>query len=177
VSVAKQLQNCTNKSRGQHQHALLNIASFHYETGGLESAKSASLPISYLHTNGLHDQAIDEAIRVARSEGDSACLRLCMRCVYHLSIHNIPDVVIVYIIVSRPRHPPPILLLQRLLASRPSPSHRLIYPKRRPRWTNCGAYRQLWITVKPYLQLLAGCIKHWLATNRQKRGSINGIPS
>lgn len=30
----------TNK--GQHQHALLNIAVFHYSAGGLESARSVS---------------------------------------------------------------------------------------------------------------------------------------
>ncbi|OXG15048.1 anaphase-promoting complex subunit 5 [Cryptococcus neoformans Ze90-1] len=49
----------TNK--GQHQHALLNIAVFHYSTGGLESARST----------------IDEAIRVARTAGDKACLQHC----------------------------------------------------------------------------------------------------
>ncbi|WWC87703.1 uncharacterized protein L201_002595 [Kwoniella dendrophila CBS 6074] len=48
--------------RGQHQHALLNIASFHYSTGGIESAQSA----------------IDEAIRVARTAGDKACLQHCL---------------------------------------------------------------------------------------------------
>ncbi|WWC99167.1 hypothetical protein V866_006062 [Kwoniella sp. B9012] len=48
--------------RGQHQHALLNIATFHYSTGGMESAQSA----------------IDEAIRVARTAGDKACLQHCL---------------------------------------------------------------------------------------------------
>lgn len=53
------------KNRGQHQHALLSIANFHYSTGGLDAARAA----------------IDEAIRVARAEGDKACLRHCIRCV------------------------------------------------------------------------------------------------
>ncbi|OCF34681.1 hypothetical protein I316_03724 [Kwoniella heveanensis BCC8398] len=48
--------------RGQHQHALLNIASFHYSTGGIDSAQSA----------------VDEAIRVARTAGDKACLQHCL---------------------------------------------------------------------------------------------------
>ncbi|KAK4685598.1 hypothetical protein P7C73_g4543, partial [Tremellales sp. Uapishka_1] len=48
--------------RGQHQHALLHLASFHYSSGGLESDRSA----------------INEAIRVARAEGDQACLLQCM---------------------------------------------------------------------------------------------------
>ncbi|WVQ94714.1 hypothetical protein IAU59_001794 [Kwoniella sp. CBS 9459] len=48
--------------RGQHQHALLNIASFHYSTGGMESAHSA----------------VDEAIRVARTAGDKDCLQHCL---------------------------------------------------------------------------------------------------
>ncbi|WWD08891.1 hypothetical protein V865_007005 [Kwoniella europaea PYCC6329] len=48
--------------RGQHQHALLNIATFQYSTGGMESAQSA----------------IDEAIRVARTAGDKACLQHCL---------------------------------------------------------------------------------------------------
>ncbi|WVW79989.1 hypothetical protein I302_101962 [Kwoniella bestiolae CBS 10118] len=48
--------------RDQHQHALLNIATFHYSTGGMESARSA----------------IDEAIRVARTAGDKACLQHCL---------------------------------------------------------------------------------------------------
>nr|XP_031863098.1 uncharacterized protein CI109_001576 [Kwoniella shandongensis]KAA5530170.1 hypothetical protein CI109_001576 [Kwoniella shandongensis] len=48
--------------RGQHQHALLNIASFHFSTGGLDSARSA----------------VDEAIRVARTAGDQECLEHCL---------------------------------------------------------------------------------------------------
>ncbi|WWC68778.1 uncharacterized protein I206_102713 [Kwoniella pini CBS 10737] len=48
--------------RGQHQHALLNIANFHYSTGGIESAQAA----------------VEEAIRVARTAGDKACLQYCM---------------------------------------------------------------------------------------------------
>ncbi|WVO20114.1 uncharacterized protein IAS62_001405 [Cryptococcus decagattii] len=48
-------------NKGQHQHALLNIAVFHYSTGGLEFALSA----------------IDEAIRVARTADDKACLQHC----------------------------------------------------------------------------------------------------
>ncbi|KAL0252421.1 hypothetical protein I308_101812 [Cryptococcus tetragattii IND107] len=48
-------------NKGQHQHALLNIAVFHYSTGGLEFARSA----------------IDEAIRVARTADDKACLQHC----------------------------------------------------------------------------------------------------
>ncbi|ODN80635.1 hypothetical protein L202_02819 [Cryptococcus amylolentus CBS 6039] len=48
--------------RGQHQHALLNIATFHYASNGLDSARSA----------------IDEAIRVARTAGDKECLQHCM---------------------------------------------------------------------------------------------------
>ena len=28
--------------RGQHQHALLNLANFYYTTGGLDSAKAVS---------------------------------------------------------------------------------------------------------------------------------------
>ncbi|KAK8861418.1 hypothetical protein IAR55_002237 [Kwoniella newhampshirensis] len=48
--------------RGQHQHALLSIASFHYSTGGLESARAA----------------VDEAIRVARTAGDKVCLQHCL---------------------------------------------------------------------------------------------------
>ncbi|WVF66904.1 hypothetical protein IAT40_001647 [Kwoniella sp. CBS 6097] len=51
-----------SSGRGQHQHALLNIASFHYSTGGIESAQSA----------------VDEAIRVARTAGDKACLQHCL---------------------------------------------------------------------------------------------------
>ncbi|KAJ9125231.1 hypothetical protein QFC22_000186 [Naganishia vaughanmartiniae] len=45
-----------------HQHALLNLASFHYNTGGLESARHI-----------LH-----EAIKVARIEGDQQCLLHCV---------------------------------------------------------------------------------------------------
>ncbi|KIR69522.1 hypothetical protein I314_00634 [Cryptococcus bacillisporus CA1873] len=52
-------------NKGQHQHALLNIAVFHYSTGGLEFALSA----------------IDEAIRVARTADDKACLQYCTRTV------------------------------------------------------------------------------------------------
>ncbi|WVQ73717.1 hypothetical protein IAR50_003297 [Cryptococcus sp. DSM 104548] len=48
--------------RGQHQHALLNIATFHYASNGLESARLA----------------IDEAIRVARTAGDKECLQHCI---------------------------------------------------------------------------------------------------
>ncbi|WVO18050.1 hypothetical protein L204_105748 [Cryptococcus depauperatus] len=51
-----------SSGRGQHQHALLNIAVFHYATGGLESARSA----------------VDEAIRVSRTAGDRVCLQHCM---------------------------------------------------------------------------------------------------
>ncbi|KAJ9101911.1 hypothetical protein QFC19_004992 [Naganishia cerealis] len=45
-----------------HQHALLNLASFHYNTGGLETARHI-----------LH-----EAIKVARTEGDQQCLLHCV---------------------------------------------------------------------------------------------------
>ncbi|WRT65551.1 uncharacterized protein IL334_002496 [Kwoniella shivajii] len=51
-----------SSGRGQHQHALLNIASFHHSTGGMESAQAA----------------IDEAIRVARTAGDKPCLEFCL---------------------------------------------------------------------------------------------------
>ncbi|KAJ9108887.1 hypothetical protein QFC21_000208 [Naganishia friedmannii] len=45
-----------------HQHALLNLASFHYNTGGLETARHV-----------LH-----EAVKVARIEGDQQCLLHCV---------------------------------------------------------------------------------------------------
>nr|XP_018264558.1 uncharacterized protein I303_02728 [Kwoniella dejecticola CBS 10117]OBR86716.1 hypothetical protein I303_02728 [Kwoniella dejecticola CBS 10117] len=48
--------------RGQHQHALLNIANFHYSTGGMESALAA----------------VEEATRVTRTAGDKACLHQCI---------------------------------------------------------------------------------------------------
>ncbi|WVR03960.1 hypothetical protein IAU60_000959 [Kwoniella sp. DSM 27419] len=51
-----------SSGRGQHQHALLNIASFHYATGGLDAARGA----------------VEEAIRVARTAGDKACLQHCL---------------------------------------------------------------------------------------------------
>ncbi|WVQ79026.1 hypothetical protein IAT38_001118 [Cryptococcus sp. DSM 104549] len=57
-----QLPTATRGQHQQHQHALLNIAAFHYSTGGLESARSA----------------VDEAIRVARNVGDKGCLQQCM---------------------------------------------------------------------------------------------------
>ncbi|ORX36306.1 anaphase-promoting complex subunit 5-domain-containing protein [Kockovaella imperatae] len=55
-------------NKGQHQHALLNLATFHYSQGGISSAKAA----------------IDEAIRVARAENDKPCLRQCMSLRYRL---------------------------------------------------------------------------------------------
>lgn len=49
-------------SRKMHQHALLNLASFHYSTGGLERAQ----------------ESIAEAIKIARAEGDKECLQHCV---------------------------------------------------------------------------------------------------
>lgn len=71
--------------RGQHQHALLNLASFHYSTGGLESARAVSRAYNAAPADV---QAIDEAIRVARAEGDKACLRHCIR--YAMSSDQMP---------------------------------------------------------------------------------------
>ncbi len=39
--------------RGQHQHALLNLASFHYATGGLDSARSVRESMKPAHRSLL----------------------------------------------------------------------------------------------------------------------------
>ena len=56
--------------RPMHQHALLNIATFHYNTGGLESALAA----------------INNAVRHARKVGDSQCLHKCTQLQYRIKV-------------------------------------------------------------------------------------------
>ncbi|ORY23427.1 hypothetical protein BCR39DRAFT_549234 [Naematelia encephala] len=63
-----------SSGRAQHQHALLNLAHFHYSTGGLESARAA----------------LEEAIRVSRADGDKACLRHCMSLLHRLNTEASP---------------------------------------------------------------------------------------
>lgn len=55
--------------RTVHQHALLNLAMFHYTTGGLDSAL----------------EALDEAMRHARQENDKQCLQSCVSLRYRLT--------------------------------------------------------------------------------------------
>ncbi|KAL1410256.1 hypothetical protein Q8F55_004262 [Vanrija albida] len=55
-----------------HQYALLNLASFHYATGGLDSAALA----------------LRDAIRLARKESDNACLQECVSLLYRLTTES-----------------------------------------------------------------------------------------
>lgn len=55
--------------RPMHQHALLNIATFHYNTGGLQSAI----------------EAVDGAIRHARRANDPECLQKCTALKYRIT--------------------------------------------------------------------------------------------
>ncbi|KAL7419641.1 hypothetical protein Q5752_005554 [Cryptotrichosporon argae] len=62
-------------AQSQRVHALLSLASFHYATGGLDAARSV----------------IEEAIRNARSQGESQCLQQCMSIYHRLTTEtNVP---------------------------------------------------------------------------------------
>ncbi|EIW68894.1 hypothetical protein TREMEDRAFT_31441 [Tremella mesenterica DSM 1558] len=60
--------------RGQHQHALLGLATFHYSTRGVEVARTA----------------VNESIRVARAEGDKQCLQKCLSLLRRLDLEASP---------------------------------------------------------------------------------------
>jgi anaphase-promoting complex subunit 5 len=57
-------------ARSMHQHSSLNIATFHYNTGGLQSAL----------------EAVEIAIRRARTANDSQCLHKCTQLEYRIKV-------------------------------------------------------------------------------------------
>lgn len=71
------------RDRMRHHHALLQLASFHYATGGLDLAKDVRLgsdtPYRYVRLISPRSQTIDEATRGARTAGDAQCLKHCLR--------------------------------------------------------------------------------------------------
>lgn len=61
-----------SSGRAMHQYALLNLASFHYSTGGLDSAALA----------------LRDAIRLARAQNDHVCLQECVSLMYRLNMET-----------------------------------------------------------------------------------------
>ena len=124
--------------RGQHQHALLNLANFYYSTGGLDSAKAVSAQPSGppIQANLIGNRRSSQSFACRRRQSMSSGMYEVSRC---QRIHLIQ----VCRSVSAPRPVLRPLVISNHLALHPQQFLRADYRHQLHLWTTYGQSKRL----------------------------------